>query len=291
MLCHQLIPSTRHAFGLRVSPQPSPPRLDSIMAPDGWNDRYTAATTGGGTGALVLMALIFAASRPGTRAHLRAVFAKAFKSAGGLQSIKVESTTIDANLSPGLPVASMSTVAADAALSLGLRRRSPPLARPGNPLVLLDGTARWRSGLSWWRTVHVQLLAAPTHSFDAPDTTPDTKELPWSALVVDGVEVPYAEVRTVRMDESALEFTFERGEYDTSHADALPDAPQQHLRMDKSYEFNLWRDALHPKITNPRLSKPPGIPAGSTPSLSAVHAAQKWLANAAEVRGATTIIS
>ena len=137
----------------------------------------------------------------------------------------------------------------------------------------------------------MQLLAAPTHSFDAPDTTPDTKELPWSALVVDGVEVPYAEVRTVRMDESALEFTFERGEYDTSHADALPDAPQQHLRMDKSYEFNLWRDALHPKITNPRLSKPPGIPAGSTPSLSAVHAAQKWLANAAEVRGATTIIS
>ena len=233
------------------------------------------------------MALIFAASRPGTRAYLRAAFAKAPKTTGGLQSIKVEST-IDADVSPGLPDASMSTVAADAASSLGLRRRSPPLARPGNTHVLLDGTARWRSGLSWWRTVHVQLLAAPTHSIDETDTTPDTEGLPWSALVVDGVEIPYAEVRTVRMDESALEFTMERGEYDTSHADALPDAPQQHLRMHTSYEFNLWRDALQPKITNPRLSKPPGRPAGSTPSLSAVHAAQKWLANAAEVGGATS---
>ena len=64
----------------------------------------------------------------------------------------------------------------------------------------------------------------------------------WSALVMDGVAVPYNEVVSVRMVESALGLIVEQA----SHG--LDDAPLQHLRMYSRAEFNLWREALQPKV-------------------------------------------
>ena len=121
--------------------------------------------------------------------------------------------------------------------------------------VLLDGTARWRAGMSWYKPARVQLLAAPPGESDAPS---------WSALVVDGVTVPYDEVVGVRMDESALEFIVEQDH-----------SPRQHLRMSTRSEFNLWREALYPKLTSSTLQS---TPAESKPS--AVYTAQKWLKHA-----------
>ena len=80
--------------------------------------------------------------------------------------------------------------------------------------------------------------------------------------MVDGVTMPYDEVAGVRMDESMLEFVVE---HNTKHT---------HVRMFTRSEFNLWREALNPKITNPTRH----VNSESTPS--AVHAAQKWLAHA-----------
>ena len=233
------------------------------------NVASTAAFIGGGVGvaALALLALVLAARRPNTRAYLQAAFGKAPELADGLQSIVVDQQITVEQVHQNQSC------------------RSPPLARPGDTRVLLDSTARWRAGLSWWRPVHVQLLAAPVHSVDTPDAKPDAKGPSWSALVVDGVAVPYEEVRTVWMDENALEFRVEctdvaqHGKDHTAHADVHADAPRQHLRMYTRSDFNLWREALHPKITNPQLSTPPDTPpAGSTPSV--VQAAQRWLAYA-----------
>ena len=129
--------------------------------------------------------------------------------------------------------------------------------------VLLEGTARVRTGLTWFKTSKVQLLAAPALE-DMPDAPA------WSALVVDGVPLPYEEVASVRMDEGALEFVVE-------HKDATMRAPpRQHLRMQSRSEFNLWREALGPIIADPHSFEK--TLAGSKPS--AVHAAQKWLAHA-----------
>ena len=119
--------------------------------------------------------------------------------------------------------------------------------------VLLDGSARQRSGLSWYRPARVQLLAAPKQD-DAPGAPA------WSALVLNGVTVPYEEVAGVRMVENMLEFIVEHNEKRT------------HLRMFTRSEFNLWREALSPKIANPTRH----VHAESTPL--AVHAAQEWLA-------------
>merc|ERR1712127_898865 len=99
----------------------------------------------------------------------------------------------------------------------------------------------------------VQLLAAPKQN-GAPQASA------WSALVLNGVAVPYEEVAGVRMDESVLEFIVE---HNTTHT---------HLRMFTRSEFNLWREALNPEITNPTLH----VHTESKPS--AVHAVQKWLA-------------
>ena len=136
--------------------------------------------------------------------------------------------------------------------------------------VLLDGTARQRAGLSWYRPARVQLLAAPGHDgeSDAPV---------WSALLVDGVAVSYDDVVGVRMDESALEFIVE-------HKPSSPtaqDEPLQHLRMFTRSEFNLWREALYPKITNPVLPVD-----GIKPTAHA--AAQKWLAHKLEDAAASS---
>ena len=131
--------------------------------------------------------------------------------------------------------------------------------------VLLEGTARVRTGLAWFKPTKVQLLAAP-----ALEGMPDAPA--WSALVVDGVPLPYEEVASVRMDEGALEFVVE-------HKPATKRAPPpQHMRMQSRSEFNLWREALGPIIANTTLQSSASTSAGSKPS--AVHAAQKWLAHA-----------
>ena len=140
---------------------------------------------------------------------------------------------------------------------------SPAAASSGVPIsvevgkgVLLDSSARHRSGLSWYRPGRVQLLAAPKQ-----DGAPQAPA--WSALVLNGVVVPYEAVAGVRMDASELEFIVEHNAKDTHYT---------HLRMSTRSEFDLWREALNPMITNPSLR----VHTESKPS--AVHAAQKWLA-------------
>ena len=135
------------------------------------------------------------------------------------------------------------------------------------------------AGLSWYRPVKVQLLAA--HGGVAGAEVPA-----WSALVVDGAVVPYEEVAGVWMDENALEFRVTHappGPRKAAHGDgdAQADVPVQHLRMFTRSEFNLWRVALYPKITNPSATitvTPEGASAGGAPT--AIYAARKWLANA-----------
>ena len=133
------------------------------------------------------------------------------------------------------------------------------------------------------RPVTVKLLAAPGYG-------PDAVSVPgvpaWSALVLDGVAVPYDEVVSVRMVESALGLIVEQA----SHG--LDDMPVQHLRMYSRAEFNLWREALQPKVVNPNSSlaiKNCG-PSTSGPSTSdastighgskasQINAARRWLA-------------
>merc|ERR1740136_179486 len=185
------------------------------------------ALIGGGVAALGLLALLFLASRRSTRGYISSVVGKAFGSAASVKSTKA--------------VAVPPSAAAASAANL-----SPAAFGKG---VLLDNSVRQRTGMSWYRVTRAQLLAAP-------EQAGVSEVSPWSALVVDGVAVPYEEVARVRMDEGALEFIVEHGK-DTLQL--------QHLRM-----------FTRPKITNPNVlmeteteSKP-----------SAVLAARKWLANA-----------
>ena len=196
-------------------------------------------------------------NRPSTRAYIRAVAGKVF----GLQS------TTAGSAPPSAASTSVAVASSDVASPKG-----PLSAVAGNGELLLDGTARWRAGLSWYRPARVQLLAAPGHDGESNAS-------PWSALVVDGVTVPYDQVAGVRMDESALEFVLEQTPRTTAALDA---PPRQHLRMYTRFEFNLWREALSPIIANTTLHAQSCacISAGSKPS--AVHAAQKWLAHAEE---------
>ena len=128
------------------------------------------------------------------------------------------------------------------------------------------------------RPVTVKLLAAPGYG-------PDTVSVPgvpaWSALVLDGVAVPYDEVVSVRMVESALGLIVEQA----SHG--LDDTPVQHLRMYSRAEFNLWREALQPKVVNPNSSLTikncgPSTSDASTigpgSKASQINAARRWLA-------------
>ena len=109
----------------------------------------------------------------------------------------------------------------------------------------------------------------------------------WSALVLDGVAVPYNEVVSVRMVESALGFVVEQASSDTD------EMPLQHLRMYSRAEWNLWREALQPKIVNPDSSLTikncgASTPGASTPGSgskasqinAARAAARSWLASA-----------
>jgi len=90
---------------------------------------------------------------------------------------------------------------------------------------------------SRYKDVQVQLLASPKS--DGLSGAPR-----WSALVMDGVAVPYEEVVGIRMVESAHEFIVE---HRTSSTRSL-----RHLRMHSSSEFELWRVALHPKVRLPK---------------------------------------
>ena len=156
--------------------------------------------------------------------------------------------------------ASAASKSAAAASSDAAASNDPLSAQPETVAgkdVLLEGTARVRTGLTWFKPSKVQLLAAP-----ALEGMPDAPA--WSALVVDGVPLPYEEVAWVRMDEGALEFVVEHKNATMAAQDA---PPRQHLRMQSRSEFNLWREALGPIIVDTHSSAK--IPAESKP----VHAA------------------
>ena len=110
----------------------------------------------------------------------------------------------------------------------------------------------------------------------------------WSALVMDGVAVPYDDVVSVRMVENALGLIVEQA----SHG--VDGTPLQHLRMYSRAEFNLWREALQPKVVNPNSSLTikncgPSTSGASTSGASTsgrgskasqINAARSWLASA-----------
>ena len=197
-------------------------------------------------------------NRPSTRAYLRAIVRNS-STATGLTVMNDQTAAVSA--------ASKSAAAAssDAAAS-----NDPLSAQPETVAgkgVLLEGTARVRSGLVWFKPTHVQLLAAP-----ASDGT-CCAEPAWSALVVDGVAMPYKELAGVRMDESMLEFVVA---YKPRTATAQ--APPHHLRMYTRFEFNLWHEALGSVIANTNLHSQSCASTSAGSRSSAVHAAQKWLA-------------
>ena len=213
------------------TPKSSVRNLASALtgSPEADGSGSAMALIGGGVAAYALLALLFLLAL-----YISSVVRKAFGSAASVKSMVAVAAP------PSVAVAPVANASAAAGLGKG---------------VLLDNAVRQRTGLSWYRPTRAQLLAAPGQE--------DASEAPaWSALVVNGVSMPYAEVTQVRMDDSALEFIIEHGK------------EVQHLRMFTRAEFNLWREALHPKITNPTLR----TDAESKPS--AVIAAQKWLANA-----------
>merc|ERR1740139_1180205 len=208
-------------------------RPQSLKTTETNNGDSTVMLIGGGVAAIALLALLLFASRPSTRAFVR----KAFGSAGGVQS------TPAGQNSP----TTASTSAANASSSA--------------KGVLLDSSARQRSGLSWFRPARVQLLAAPEQDGESEASA-------WSALVLNGVTVPYEEVAGVRVNESTLEFIIK-----LKPRSSTP-LPYTHVRLFTRAEFNLWREALNAEISNPTLH------AKTEDKPSAVHAAQKWLASA-----------
>ena len=193
-------------------------------------------------------------SRPATRAYVRAIVQKSSSSVG---------LTVDDHADVAASAASKSAAAASSDHAAASNASFSAQSK-----VLLEGTARVRSGLVWFKPTHVQLLAAPAS--DGTSCPPA-----WSALVVDGVAMPYKELAGVRMDESMLEFVVA---HKPRTATAQDDPPPHHLRMYTRFEFNLWREALGSVIANTNLHAQScaSTSAGSKPS--AVHAAQKWLA-------------
>ena len=142
--------------------------------------------------------------------------------------------------------------------------------------VWVGGSARLRAGSSWYRPVQLHLIAAKH------DSAPDAPA--WSTFVVDGVSVAFKDVVRVRMAESELEFIVEQKHRTFGNSGVLGGPPRQHLRMYSRSEFNLGRDALHPKIVNSDLNMttqscahmPRG---GHTGTHASVHAARLWVAN------------
>ena len=198
-------------------------------------------------------------SRPSTRAYLRAIVRTSSSSAG----LTVDDQAAAASTASKSAAATSSDAAAS---NPSVWARPDAVAGKG---VLLEGTARVRTGLTWFKPTHVQLLAAPEL-----EGMPDAPA--WSALVVDGVPLPYEEVAWVRMDEGALEFVVEHKPSSTAAQNA---PPWLHLQVHTRSDFNLWREALGPMIiANTTLQSSASSSAGSKPS--AVHLAQKWLAHA-----------
>jgi len=126
--------------------------------------------------------------------------------------------------------------------------------------LLLDGTAHMRTGLSWYVPIKVQLLAVPE-----PDGEIGSDAPAWSALVMGGVTVPYDELVSVRMVESALELIVK---HKPRESHGSHDPPPKHLRMHSRSEFDLWRDALLKPQTGSKGSQ--------------ISAEQKWLAENVE---------
>ena len=135
--------------------------------------------------------------------------------------------------------------------------------------MLLDGTAHMREEVKRMRSysferrgsararamrskpIKLQLLAAPEFGNVLGYDKYDSDAPAWSALVMDGVTVPYDEVVSVKMDQLTLVLTVEhkpRNQHGTN------DPPLKHLGMHSRSEFNLWREALHPKVANPDLT-------------------------------------
>ena len=202
-------------------------------------------------------------SRPSTKAYIRAIVQKSSAATG---------MTVD-DQAAAVSAASKSAAAASSNAAASNDDRSL-LAQPetvaGNG-VLLKSTARVRTGLVWFKPTHVQLLAAPTSNGTSCEPA-------WSALVVDGVVMPYEELEGVQMDESVLEFVVVHKPRTTTAQD---DPPPHYLRMYTHSEFNLWREAFGSIIaldTTLHAQSCANISVGSKPS--AVHAAQKWLASA-----------
>ena len=194
-----------------------------------------------------------APNRPSTRAYVSAAAGKAVGSVGSLQST-TESPALPSTASVSAANASTATAPSEVFLQTNV----------GNKGVLLDSAVRVRSGLSWYRPVRAQLLAAPEQAGVSEASA-------WSTLEVDGVIVQHEEVAGVRMHESVLEFIVEHKPRSTTAQDKLTN---MHLRMFTHSDFNLWREAFCPETFNPTLH----VDTESKPS--ALHAARKWLMNA-----------
>ena len=111
------------------------------------------------------------------------------------------------------------------------RRKKDPIFVPKPILGTTDG--------------RVQLFAAPGYG-GAPGTPL------WSALVIDGVTVPYEKVEEVRMDIDTLQFIVEQ-----TPRTSLVQADPLLVRVYSRPEFDLWREALYPKIlpTHPTIEQ------------------------------------
>lgn len=199
-------------------------------------------------------------NRPSSRAYVRAV-GRAFGSAYRCLSTASGPTRrhrcneSKAGPSTAAAIAAENVFEASAFEPAATASSEQPLSTAAGKGILLDSSVRQRSGTSWYRPARMQLLAAPEQ--DGVSTAPA-----WSAIVLDGVTVPYEEVVGVRTDESKLGFTIVDQEY-----------TQIHVRMFARSEFNVWREALDASISN-------STPHAQTDSTSptAYATAQKWLA-------------
>ena len=237
---------------LPLATTPSPPPLTlGVTAEPTERVHFTLALIGSGLATVALLALLFFANRRSKKASVKAAVGKK---------------------SPSLPSVKVGPSIDDQAIQLASAVEAPSDVLAGEG-VLLVSTARQRAGLSWFKPTQVKLLTGPHEP--AHDGESDAPL--WSALVMDNVTVSYDEMAGVRMDVSALEFIVERKSHSAPHAQGGPPPHHRylHIRMYNRSEFNLWREALSPKITNP-------TPMACEPKnkSSAVHVAQKWLSSA-----------
>ena len=237
-------------WGVSSPPPPSTTGLGVTTTPTE-RVHFTLALIGSGLATVALLALLFFARKRSKKASVKAAVGKK---------------------SPSLPSVKVGPSIDDQAIQLASAVEAPSDVLAGEG-VLLVSTARQRAGLSWFKPTQVKLLTGPhepAHDGESPL---------WSALVMDSVTVSYDEMAGVRMDVSALEFIVERKYHSAPHAQGGPPPHYRylHIRMYNRSEFNLWREALSPKITNPHLTPMACEPKNKS---SAVHAAQKWLSSA-----------